>query len=81
MLVFEQLVDNGIDGGALTSLGRLCSKSSVCMVLCSSPHMSKDTPNGLTVTQVSNGQELHRALPIHWGCCEVVLGTEVAGLH
>ncbi len=36
---------------------------------------------GLTVAQVSNGQELHRALPIHWGCCEVVLGTEVAGLH
>ena len=36
---------------------------------------------GLTVAQVSNGQELHRALPIHWGCCEVVLGTKVADLH
>ena len=35
----------------------------------------------LTVSQVSNGQELHWALARGWGSCEVVLRAEASGLH
>ena len=35
----------------------------------------------LTVAQVSNGEELHRALAICWCCCEVELLAEACGLQ